>query len=1616
MSSRVRSASVGASPRVKPITISRADSAQVTVPEVRCACQFYQSESLLPERINPVGSRPSSRTDYYTETISSRPSSRGAAASEHTYHHLTTDISHEPTNRTVIGFEPKFEEFHQTEELLSTMPTLPSSSPIPSDRDLFVGMKYGEGYTMSRSSSQDRASSVRSSVDRFPSAGRIMKTVSFEVEKPMLNRDADQVVSQVKFQLHNRAALGLDRNYDIRDHEYEPIGQGVDEPDQAASKEHPDEEEILEGAVGGNEEPAKRAASETSSITSHERKLLRVPTEEEGADDEMSIQDIQKDIEERYFTTPESRTDGELHTSAVDSSALEDLPLDRGSRKKTMLSSAQDRGRQMQQKLRAQAGRLRTKLRSMKKTPQAPKRDSPTKVKERKKFKAPEFSKLKNIHMPKVSKPEMPKFKRPEFTKIEFKRPEFTKITLPERSNMAAKFRMSDRFSSLKLRRSKSMKESTGSTGDSTSGTTEGPPSGKKRFDFATYPRIFDKIRKQKPTEDEGSRRPGTPPPPIFATVPRSSIQRDKLPTQEASVVDTEESGSQRQYSLDWKEEKEDGFHRESSLERRMRLHFSRQRQESEQEQGDEADEQRQLEEFDKENREIHEISQARHEEYKQRQPLVHQDSDLVSEESTGKWTGSLNLNQSSSLQGSERFDMEMKEPRAGVIEQIDDDEFFLRSKGISQDNIQIGEYISSAIREGLTTPMNTLAQVGRYSPYYDEDVDLNSEPIDYGYDVPKKPRRVRDRGSLDNEDFLETYPPPSKPMRKHKAYESDERIVPQTGTTFYNEDPESHSFYDNMADQADMYIDDDDEQKSDMLDHVPFPPTPPKAPKRRRKLHKSYYADSSDTFQDDLKGRSVSNNYIPNGDTEENVIVYRTEHEYPRVAPPLATPEHFTPIPTPRRSRSRSQTSRITDDDRTSHGADSLISDAHIHVDYFPKNELDLRDSSGYAVVKKEPPPRPPPPVRRKKPSRGLGQGQFATMPLPKTRSVTPPARPRRNYSTIAPHRPPRTKSQTSLAEESKTFTTLTPDTTQYEEIDDIDSHSKDLQSGEVIKKMQERPLPPPPRPTRTLKRSKQDKKPDDDKPDDDQDGGAVRISPDCYPVNVEEVEVSTQTDPLPDDFCCEELEITSDMKTIIPSQCKTLEDILKEEQEAELERAQQLAAEQSLTRSLQRFRESNHRSLSERSKTSTLDRPKTPGSRPISPNAVVVERKVSTPTMLTEVTLSVEPVDLDHETTAEMMERMLAEAARDAEEAETVAGEIQQTWQEMQQEIVAEERVEEAEQKQEEQQQQQQDDVTRRMHEEVEAELERCAQRLEQVIDVLQQDDEVPTVPPVPPPRRKSSAGEALVQQSSPQSGSLQISDLSVDRLNVNQLQAGRLLVSELESSSLATQEFDCKSGNLVVKSLELPKGLIEEIVDRVRSQMPQQQQPAPTTAVHDDPDLEKDEKDEKDHQPPSRPPPPHAYYQLPSDYYPYSLPPPTFYRLRDPSDNDEQPSTTSHRRRRVHRAPRDSSDAESPREQQRTRSRHSSRSSDSVIDLGGQFLRACSISAGRSIRQVIQMVRATVAKEENRNEMSVLTMLLIVLMASLILVAMGGGEKTVHHHHWDFFNAPGNGNLPK
>lgn len=111
--------------------------------------------------------------------------------------------------------------------------------------------------------------------------------------------------------------LGVIFNVFFSDHEYEPIGDSIDTA--------PIQDSSLQQDLPNQESPANREDNlvDASSITSHERKLLRSAGDEEEEEEE------DHDEDRLFAPTPQtdhSRND-EICTSQVDSSAIEDLPL-----------------------------------------------------------------------------------------------------------------------------------------------------------------------------------------------------------------------------------------------------------------------------------------------------------------------------------------------------------------------------------------------------------------------------------------------------------------------------------------------------------------------------------------------------------------------------------------------------------------------------------------------------------------------------------------------------------------------------------------------------------------------------------------------------------------------------------------------------------------------------------------------------------------------------------------------------------------------------------------------------------------------------------------------------------------------------------------------------------------------------------------------------------------------------------------------------------------------------------------------------------------------------------------------------------------------------------------
>ncbi|XP_053677128.1 uncharacterized protein LOC128727260 [Anopheles nili] len=1134
---------------------------------------------------------------------------------------------------------------------------------------------------------------------------------------------------------------GYDR-YDHRDHEYEPIGDPTD-----ASTKAPTKDGLL--AVSQQQQDGQERKLSNASF-------LRVPAGDEG--DTISMEELQKSIEDRYFNLPADTASGaqEGATDAAATAAASTASEPQGEKTNKMkaamakaqnsgkqamakaqesgkqaMARAQEGGKTLQKKLLQQTDRFKTKMSNIKLKKEAAPLASPEVVTtpELEKFDftlavpkddeepveaeqqqvaevAPgeeattsgksKFGKLKSMHMPKLQKPD---FKRPEFTKIakpkmpklkapdmsKFKRPEMPKF-LTEKPDFS---KMKPDFGKIKLARSKSMKEaspsgatSAASPSDvSTMGDVTATSAKVNYTDFSTYPRIFDKFKRQKSSgtgvSGQASVRAGTPPPLEFTKTAQTT--RPNLVSRWTSDKSEDtESNRFMQYTGSELDE------RETSVERRMRQELERAEFE-----GPElavTAEQKQLEEYDKENRAIHQLSAARHDDFlKRKPPMERQESDLASEEEKQFWASSLgqkirqnidmNSNDLDFLDEEERLlvakeddagDQEAREQarfllelskqrsekeferrsstpytnqecqssgsssarrRKGVLEEIDDDEFFLRQKGISKDNIQMGEYISSAIKEGLSQPKNALADMDRYD-YYDDELDRDRTGLHKYYqpsfesdEVSNQQSSFTDEYRGKSSDFYRTFPP-DRPNRKSKK--PDDQIAPQDDEDFGPEDEDDLAFYDRqrvkygseqpqlLTSAAARYMDDEDEdslrRNAGLLTGSAVPPTPPT---RRRKKHfrdvtPSDLGTQSSFANGFAAGKSISNSFISGPPPTSTTLAYRAEV-------PLAREESFgtIPEPTPRRSRSRSQISKVLDDDdRVSRGAESLIGGIIDRGSY----PYEISESNGYATVRKEAPPRPPAPIRRRKSTRSLDAPpprQFSTMP--NYHHSVSPVRPTRNYSTINPNRPPRRKSVTSLTgdQQLKSSSLSKDDVAQYEDVITPApplGPKPPLNSGSVASKMKDRPLPPPPRPTRKPRRP-------DGSDHHDLDGGGERIT------LIEETEMATQTDPVSEDFG------------------------LDAEIAAVTERAARANDSEQLEGALNRFREGNAKALSERPKSSRS------GSRPETPASILIERKVSTPSLahesVVEASLTVQPLEEfdDDQYIAELVKKYVSE-----------------------------------------------------------------------------------------------------------------------------------------------------------------------------------------------------------------------------------------------------------------------------------------------------------------------------------------------------------------------------------
>ncbi|KAG7189799.1 hypothetical protein KM043_017459 [Ampulex compressa] len=939
-----------------------------------------------------------------------------------------------------------------------------------------------------------------------------------------------------------------------------------------------------------------------------------------------SPQQLQERLEERFLTaaTPctESRTDGEINTSQVDSSALEELPLRRGARG-------------LPQRIKNQAGKLRSRLRGFQRpTFSFPERQKPDKARSASsgrsdKSKSPRgerrpsrMDRLRSSfsERPKFSLPARPKFNLPDRSK--FHLPERPKFSLPERPKFhldKSKFNIKKPNIRLPSALSRSRKPSSTREPHSQRSTESTVGSKRNIFDFSTYPRIFDRKSKNRGDYATSSPKNSRAQSAESATFPRARkgisarwAQRwaeaghidDDRPDAETIVershpwrhpsmeeprlsVRMEEEILAAAAAIPWEEPRKRGVAAEEEL----------QYMDYEQESPETSDRQAQptSQEASRTEEESYDHEPARLDPrlygdqgvryaHPRKEQGVEEREDWRTEEETMMAEQGLRpIQRSKSLdervaqdpeddryegsfppvdprrfgppklpseeegyeedmdeadeereQSSAHSDREQQQSsgsscdrrRRGVIEEIDSDEFFLRASGLSQDDMTLGKYLASEIRDALRSETgNALA-----------DEEMPSVP-------PKRPTRSRSLRKR-KEDSVESYEaaPPARPKRERPAMRrsasstdaaeafrertrsgSRHRVVYQAETSSRERSPleplddivvvkpARRKSRTSSRSQSQAPVD-STLPSSIVPRRSPSPSsTPPIVPTRRKRSHREIAMEQRNNVTAMCNGHGdwldrAPEKPLPSPPSKESLedgrelakdILTASEEDVRELVMRLRNEDYVEPVPVPPKRRSRSRgTSVAQDDDRTSHGAESLPEAGYAEED-IPRDES-LQDLPGYAVIeKRDKPPRPPPPRRRR--------DKFATTPRPSA-----PKRPVRAYSTLGP-----TKSRdTSILSESVSMILEPADSTRYIEIDSDDPEHKDLRSGQVVSKMQGRPLPAPPRPPRARKEP----------------GGRL------IEEFAMETTTATQTDPLPEDMIIEE-EITQAKLVVAPS-----------------------------------------------------------------------------------------------------------------------------------------------------------------------------------------------------------------------------------------------------------------------------------------------------------------------------------------------------------------------------------------------------------------------------------------------------------------------------------------------
>ncbi|XP_035736169.1 uncharacterized protein LOC118447833 isoform X1 [Vespa mandarinia] len=924
------------------------------------------------------------------------------------------------------------------------------------------------------------------------------------------------------------------------------------------------------------------------------------------SEEQDSPQQLQDRLEERYLSSPspsaptptitpttpsaESRTDGEVNPSQMDSSVLEELPLRRDARTLPQrLKSQADklssrlRGiqrpnfsfakRQKAEKTRSTSSGKSDKSRTEKKRPSRMDRIRTSFAEQGHRFSLPERPKFSLPDRSKIRLPERPKFRLPEKAKFNMKRPN---ISLP---------------SALKRTKKPTLVREQRST-NSTIGSSR-----RNIFDFSTYPRIFEKKSKTR-TDDyaaTSSPKDSRAQSQESATFPRT---RKTYPSTTASwarrfgeptfgELDQDENVSAAERIYPWRHPSFEEPRLSVRLEEKDTL-AARISWEKSQKKGVgetmEEDEEMQYMDYDPDSAEISEGREISEKETRNENGQLGEsdwrpsDEEVIVEEeifkpirrsrSLADPTTPFDIGSSFSAVDPRQFEqiqMLSKEERVKERgeEEIEEEEYEeeeleeeleeLEDRDLSSAHSDREQQQSSGSscdrrRRGIVEdtgseeyyPRDNMADFDKYF----QPVNALADDVIMPTSMPPK-RPARRSLCKRKEDFVESYDvviPPARTKRERMVARTSEDI---SDDVFYEERSDSSSrhrvVYQTEYDPREL-----SKSTNEPLDDIVIVKPP------RRKSRSSLHSQSQVPIESDVLGSIFQNGDVPrpppvvptrrkrargakiqsetnelfptticNGRSDKweeslfsssrmtelvrspamNDIILDAQEDKMLSEDQLAQ----TPVPVPPKRRSRSRTiSLAQDEDRTSHGAESLPEVGYIQED-IPLDETTMdstRDLSGYALVdKREKPPRPPPPRRRKI------REKFATTPRP-----SPPKRPQRTYSTLTST----TKIRDDFSTEERVLEQQQAESMPYIEIDSEDR--KELRDDRVLSKIQGRPLPAPPRPPRARKEHSQDR------------------FDESLSELINEATTATQTDPLPDDMIIEE-EITQAKLIVTPS-----------------------------------------------------------------------------------------------------------------------------------------------------------------------------------------------------------------------------------------------------------------------------------------------------------------------------------------------------------------------------------------------------------------------------------------------------------------------------------------------